>query len=247
MSLIKYVDAHTHLYMMSEEELKRAIDIKILIFAVSEDIESSIRTIQLAEKFKPYVIPFVGIHPWRVGKFDKKAIEKIAELIPAIRRYGGGIGEIGLDAKKPHLNKQLSFFQEFLELASNYKLPVNIHATRLWRIALKMVVEQDVRALFHWYSGPIDLLRDIKDAECFISINPCYIFQAQHHIVVEKAPMEIILTETDSPFVFRGVKLRPWFVVPLVRKIAKLRNLNEKELMQQILKNARKFLQFSLK
>ena len=239
-----YVDAHAHLYLMSEDDLKRTFESNIIVFAVSEDVDSSLKTLQLAERYKPMVIPFIGIHPWRVNEFDEKEIDKIAELIRELKKYGGGLGEIGIDAKKPAIEKQMKFFERFLELAAGYRLPVNIHATRLWRIALKMVIEHDVRANFHWYSGPLDLLRDIRDAECFISINPCYIFQAQHHIVVEKAPIEIMLTETDAPFTFRGIKLRSWFVIPLVRKIAQLREMQEEELRKQILQNAKKFLGF---
>lgn len=194
------------------------------------------------------MIPFVGIHPWRAPQLDPRVVDELEPLVKEAKKFGGGLGEIGIDSKHaPDPAKQLEIFKRQLELAASYRVPVNVHAYGLWRIALKMVIEEDVRALFHWYSGPIDLIRDIEDAECFIGLNVCGTFAARHHVIIEHAPLEIVLTETDSPFTYYGLKLRPWFVKPFVTKLSRIKGLPEEQLKRQIIRNLERYLGRSLK
>ena len=54
---IPYVDAHCHVYGISEERLKKLTD-EIIIVGVSEDLETSRTVIELGKKF-PNIIPMI--------------------------------------------------------------------------------------------------------------------------------------------------------------------------------------------
>ena len=55
------------------------------------------------------------------------------------------------------------------------------------------------RAVFHWYTGPLDLLEDILAAGYFISAPPAAAGSPLLRAVLSVAPLERIILETDCP------------------------------------------------
>ncbi|MEK6737836.1 MAG: TatD family hydrolase, partial [Planctomycetota bacterium] len=54
-----------------------------------------------------------------------------------------------------------------------FDLPVIIHSRGAWRDCLKMTKDAGVsRAVFHWYSGPLDVLEEIIDAGYYVGTTP---------------------------------------------------------------------------
>jgi len=50
---------------------------------------------------------------------------------------------------------------------------LNIHAAGTWKEVLEYLIKYDInRALIHWYTGPIDLVKEIERLGYYISINP---------------------------------------------------------------------------
>lgn len=233
------VDSHCHVYGFRPDELEKFKD--ILIIGVAEDYESSIKNLEISRDFLN-IYPFVGVHPWNIKGIVNQEIEKILDLVGRSR----GIGEVGLDERygKKSLEEQIVVFKMFCEVASEKNLPMNIHALDAWRESFNIVTSYNVkRVLFHWYTGPLSLLEDIASQKYYISINPAVIIQAKHKAILEKAEVDILLTESDGPYIYRGMSLDPLKIRELLQIIAAIKEIPLEYLEKVIEENLRRFLE----
>jgi TatD DNase family protein len=60
--------------------------------------------------------------------------------------------------------------------------------------------------------------------------------------ILKAAPVEIILTESDAPYAYRGMELRPEMVKEVVRIIAREKSIKYEEAESIIYDNAMKFI-----
>jgi len=155
-----FVDAHCHAYDLPKEELEKYRSYAII--GVSEDYESSLRTIDLSAEYEN-IVPFIGLHPWNVYKTSETELEKILAL--ADRDDVKGLGEIGIDKRiGKAYQRQREVFERFCEVSYEYDLPLSVHALDSWSEVLEILRKHDVeKAVFHWYSGPTDLLEEIAE------------------------------------------------------------------------------------
>jgi len=161
------VDAHAHLDLLdgAPEAIRKAISKGILaVIGVSMGAESMDRTMILKEAFPQIVLPAFGLHPWQIEKEDlAETLGRLEENL----RHGAAVGEIGLDYRiKTRKALQKKVFQKQLDLAKEKALPVIVHCRYSHQRALQMVEETGVpQAVFHWYSGPLELI-DTIETDC---------------------------------------------------------------------------------
>ncbi len=224
-----YLDAHVHLH--EDPSMKNEIPI---IIAVSDDLESSKKTLEIADN------PCVGIHPWQVEEASEEDLKELERLL----EEASCIGEVGLDHRYvKDKEKQLKFFEKFLTWSKEYDLPLNIHALDAWREVFELLLKYDVkRAYFHWYNGPLDLIEEIVGQGYFIGINAALRIQKKHAKVLERTPLKAILTESDGPYRYRGLNLRPKEIPWLVRKIAEVKGTSEENVVEEVYKNSVRWL-----
>jgi len=234
------IDAHSHAYDLPRRELEKYRSMRIV--SVSEDLESSLKTLSIAEEF-PNIIPFVGVHPWRLGEVSGSEVEEVLRLVEK-REDVKGIGEVGLDRKiEESYERQKEVFKKFCSLASEYDLPVNVHARAAWKDALEILEKLEVeKAVIHWYSGPIELLDEIAQIGYMITINPAVKIQERHRRVLEEAELNIILTESDGPYRYRGLDLKPEMIRDLIKFISEVKKVNEETLENIIASNFRRLI-----
>ena len=233
------VDAHCHAHAFSDAELREFSEIRII--AVSEDLESGRRTIGLSKRFNN-IIPFIGIHPWDLESISEKELEEVLKIL----RLSGamGIGEVGVDGRiKRSIRRQVEVFKLFCEISAELDLPVNVHALDAWDQVFEIMLKMDVRrALFHWYTGPIKLLRDIGEAGYYISINPAVRIQPKHRKVLENAELDMIITESDGPYNYRGLRLKPTMISDLMEFISNVKGVDRISLEKIIERNFERLL-----
>jgi len=221
-----FYDAHCHYNFIKNKKYDNFI-----IAAVSMDYETSVDTLSISDK---KILKGVGIHPWRVYE------ESIERVLPLVNK-ADFIGEVGLDfrfAKAPK-DLQIQVFKRFIEISEGKTL--NVHALDAWREAFELLVKHDVkRAIFHWYTGPIDLLKDIEYMGYFITINPSVTFQKKHQAVLEKADINIILTESDGGYEYRGRLLEPIHILEALEYISRLKEIEISDLNRKIESNFKK-------
>ncbi|MEM1601041.1 MAG: TatD family hydrolase [Sulfolobales archaeon] len=233
---MEFVDAHCHVHEFGEDDLGRYCNSKkFKIIAVSDDLQSSLKTLKIS-KTCLNIIPCVGIHPWNVGKVSEKDLEVVLEVAKDVRF----LGEVGIDKRfvPETYEKQLQFFRRFVEYSSSNGLGINVHAAGAWEDALRILFKYDVKlAIMHWYTGPITLLKDISSVGYYITVNPAVRIQLKSREVVLNAPLDMILTESDSPYEYRGMKLVPERVVDAVNEIASIKGVGLEEVINAVLNN----------
>ncbi|NLE64961.1 MAG: TatD family hydrolase, partial [Elusimicrobia bacterium] len=155
------------------------------------------------------------------------------------------IGETGLDFWYKHVRRdedkkreQRVVFERHLDLAKRHDLPIVIHSRGAWRECLEMTVASGVKkADFHWYSGPLDILKGILDAGFVISVTPALAYSEELKAAARLAPLEQILVETDTPV--RG--WTPKDVQTTVTLLAEVKGLPREEVARVVNATARGF------
>ena len=253
------IDTHAHLDQVEniEEVLKKAKEVGVTsVVAVSTDGASSIKNIEISRKIKePCIYVAIGIHPECAESLD---IGKNIGVIKENASNATAIGEIGLDywykwARKKEDKKQIQrdLFRLQLKIAKEHDLPVTIHSRGAWRDCLKIIEDIGIKkAVFHWYSGPREILEEICDKGYFISATPALSYSPQSQEAVKNAPIENTLIETDSPVFFKDPKgvfqATPKDVFRTLELYAQIKNMKEADALSVLNQNACDFFGITL-
>jgi len=245
---LELVETHAHLADLSgiPSVIGRAKEAGVkAVVAVAVNLETCMRNLELAGEYPDYVIPALGIHPTEWFNEDFRA------TIAFIRDHTSGcraMGEIGLDywnrevrKSRELLERQRSIYVELLGVARESGLPASIHSRGAWRDALTLAEEHGPDgAVFHWYSGPTDLLPELLDHGYYISCTPALEYSKELREAVTKAPIERILVETDSPVYIRSLARpsEPADVAITLRHLAEIKGLPPEDIAEATTRNA---------
>lgn len=259
------IDVHTHLQFHSfekdyDEVIKRAFEKGLdKIINTGTSLESSTKAVELAEKYEN-LYAIVGIHPHHADKVDygwDKELIKIAKSSKKVL----GIGEIGLDYYSyasngivdPKLQKDI--FLRQIEIANELNLPLQIHNRQAGNDILELLnqnkdlINQNPPGMFHCMSGNVEFLKKVLDLGFYVGFdgNISYEGIAKGEDtplarLVEEAPIERIVTETDAPFLtpipYRGSRNEPSYVIIVAQFIAKIKDLDTELVKEQTAQNA---------
>ncbi|MEM0365755.1 MAG: TatD family hydrolase [Acidilobaceae archaeon] len=239
-------DMHCHLYEFTDREIEDILDSdkEIVIVAVSDDLDSFYRIFDIERSYPGRVIGCVGFHPWSIREEPLHTVDYIIRL--AAREGLRCIGEVGLDKRflEPYTwSLQIEIFKRFLVLARDTGALINIHAPDAWSTALGMLIEYDIsKAMFHWYTGPLDLIDVIGSRGYKISINPAIKIQEKHARVAAYTPIDYIVFESDSPYNYRGLKLSPLMIRESMLKVSELKGVSLEYVVEKSRLNSEKLI-----
>jgi TatD DNase family protein len=202
------IDAHVHLDKYGElldQALNQIEAEKIFTIAVAMDVPSYVELQKIAERSE-LVLPTFGIHPRRAAEY--------ADRLPEIGRHiemSPAIGEIGLDfhwvkdaSTYPAQRKVLEYF---IAAATEQNKFVNLHTKAGEKEILDLLEKYDVkRAIIHWYSGPMDILKAMIDYGCYFTIGVEVLYSDYIKQIAHAVPDHLLLTETDNPGALRWLK-----------------------------------------
>jgi TatD DNase family protein len=241
------VDSHAHLEEL--DDLDSAIDRAkqngiVAIVAVGSDYQSNNRVLEIAAKHPGFVYPALGMHPGMLHQ-AASSLEQELQFIEDHLSQAVGIGEVGLDYHKRVLSgtskdRQHGVFGMVLSLGRKHCKPVIIHSRYAWRDSFALTKGAGVElAVFHWYTGPSNVLKDILDAGYFVSATVAAEYHAEHRRAVKEAPLEKLLLETDCPVVYQGHRSEPADVTHSLRAAADLKGLSPDIVAEKTTQNAR--------
>jgi len=245
----RLIDTHAHLSDLDDMEgvVQRAKQAGVeAVVAVGANLRTCAATLRWSEAFPGYVYPALGIHPTEWAEDD----------IPATLRFiedhiDGcvAVGEIGLDYwdKEARKNKQIrerqrDLYTRQLRMAAEHGKPVSVHGRGSWRDALDLARRHGPgRIVFHWYSGPLEVLGKLLDAGFLVSATPAAEFSRDHRAALVEAPLDRILIETDSPVSYRGAPAEPADLPRTLRALAELKGASEGEVARITTRSAERF------
>jgi TatD DNase family protein len=259
-TFLRFVDAHVHL---SDEEYAECVGEVIqearianvvALVSNSVDLKTSIKSLELTEKYPSLVYAAMGIQPGSVDHLAEEELERTLDLISKQRVNEAmvAIGEIGLDSYHMRSwNGQLRVFDEMLHCAESLRLPVIIHSRGTAEHVIERLPSYKLeKVLLHFFTGPPDSLSKAIENGYYISEGPVAVYSESIREVVRRVPMMHLLTETDGPVrfykpPFNGNRTTPAFIPQVVKAIADIKKTDVQTVAEKIARNFERF--FTLK
>ncbi len=215
------------------------------IVNVGTQISSSREAIDLAEQFDS-CLAVVGIHPHHADKVEKGWEKELTQL--AKHEKVIAIGECGMDYFSYQSNGivdptiQKKVFEQQLMIAHELQLPLQIHNRHAGKDIIEILrhhksLLQAIPGMFHCMSGDIELLNQVLDLNFYVGFDgnityPKLAPGEKTHLqdLVNAAPIERILIETDSPYLtpipHRGTRNEPKNAIMVAEFIAQLKGIS---------------------
>jgi TatD DNase family protein len=206
------IDAHIHLdqYTDVEEKVRRWQEKGIeAVVAVSTDLRSSYRTLELKKRFPDFIYAAIGFHPEQPLP-SKVDWNEWTSLLKQERHQLAAIGEVGLPyySAEAHLCLQhySELFEQIVQIAAETDLPLAIHAVYdRAQMALSILQKYKIaNAHFHWLKADPTIVEQIVQCGYSISVTPEVCYRERDQQLLSLIPMEQLLLETDAPWQFAG-------------------------------------------
>ena len=255
----KTVDSHAHLELIHNSEpdsplIKQTLDEAASVgidrvVQVGYSAEQSIWSVKCAEAFVGRVLAAVALHPNEAPVVDdlEKDLKVIEELAshPRVR----AIGETGLDffrTAEDLQEKQKYSFRRHIKIAKDHNKALVIHDRDAHRAVLDLLIEEGApdNTIFHCYSGDVAMAKECISNKYILSFAGTVTFKnaPQLREAVALVPIELLLVETDSPFLSpmpnRGALNTPAQIPNTLRAIADVRGESADYLAAAISENA---------
>ena len=253
-----YIDTHSHLYEPEfdadrSEAVARAVAAgvdRLLLPAI--DSESHERLFQMCRDYPDNCIPMMGLHPTSVN--DNPAWrEELALVGQYLEKSPVGefcaVGEIGLDLywSRDFREEQMEAFEQQIELALRYDLPIAVHTRSAWEEMCEVMEGfrgRGVRGVFHAFSDGLESYRRLRECGDFIfGVGGVVTFKKSPLTeVVREIPLEELVLETDCPYLtpvpFRGQRNESAYIPYICAKVAELKGVTPEEVAAQTTENA---------
>jgi TatD DNase family protein len=261
-----FYDTHAHLHYPDYEgdlpqalERARAAGITKIV-AVGIDLASSLRAVQLAERFTG-LYAAVGWHPTHANEAPE-------DLRPALRELARhpkvvAIGETGLDYYRHpkatdfpvdlagYRRNQARLFEQQLEVAAESGLNAVIHQRESFDDTLRMMQRfaGRVRGQWHCFDHDAAALERVLALGSVVSFTGLLTFKNRPNLreVLAAAPMGCFMLETDSPYLVpephrgRVERCEPAFVKDIAAVAARVKGCSLEELSAATCRTAADF------
>ncbi|MBQ1400559.1 MAG: TatD family hydrolase [Lachnospiraceae bacterium] len=185
----------------------------------------------------PHVFMLAGIHPHDAAGTTDADLARIEEFAHAEKCVG--VGEIGLDRHWPDADKEAQerVFLAQLDIAKRLKMPVAIHSRDASEDTLRIMQTEgrDLGGVIHCYSYSKETAEKYLEMGYFLGIGGVITYKNGRKLaeVVGYAPIEQLVLETDAPYLspepFRGKRNSSYQLPLVVKKIAEIKGLTERE------------------
>ncbi|OHB20232.1 MAG: hypothetical protein A2854_04445 [Parcubacteria group bacterium RIFCSPHIGHO2_01_FULL_56_18] len=270
---MNYYDCHTHVNFVAFKDdadvtIKRAQDAGVGMIMVGTQFDTSVDAVKVAESHDN-VYAAIGLHPIHSTKsyhdekelgeggkeftsrgevFDAAKYEALAQSSKVV-----AIGECGLDyyrLEEDTKKRQEETFVQQIEMANRLNKPLMLHIRDAYEDSLALLkAHAKVKGDVHFFAGDWNIAKQFLNFGFTLSFTGVLTFAREYDEVVRNAPLDMLLTETDAPYVapkpYRGKRNEPAYVVEVVKAIAEIRQEPLEKVQEQLAINARRV--FSMK
>lgn len=252
---MKIFDSHAHYDddSFNEDRIKVLEELKnnniIGVLNCGSSFKGAVDSLNLA-KNNDFFYAAVGIHPEYADTVDEDMLNEIKNMTsyPKVK----AIGEIGLDyyyEDNPSKEVQKEAFIKQMKLAKELNLPVVIHDRDAHKDILDIIkMFPEVYGVIHCFSGSVEFARECLKLGYYIGFTGVVTFKNARKTleVAKEVPIDKILVETDCPYMapepHRGKRNRSEYIEQIIKKIAKIKEISEEELNNQVILNTKHLL-----
>lgn len=189
----------------------------------------------------------LGLHPVFISEHQYDDINALKDILETSRPIA--IGEIGLDFydKSLDIEKQLTLFEQQLQLACDIDLPVILHVRKAHEEVLACLKKYPVKGgVVHAFNA------SLQQAERYMVYNFKFGFggmltyerSSKLRKLARELPIDSMVLETDSPDMtvqaHRGERNSPEYLPDCLASLAEIRDLPISEIADQTTQNALK-------
>jgi TatD DNase family protein len=262
----RYIDAHCHLQFGQYDADREAVIAEMRekgvgAVVVGCDLESSKKAVALAEQHE-HLWASIGQHPTGTEEaFDPVAYRALAESKQVV-----AVGECGLDYFRTEdiataRAAQTPLFEAQVVLAAELDLPLVIHARpskgtvdAYHDIAAILADAKrrhpNLRGYMHFFAGGVEEARTFLTLGFTLSFTAVITFARDYDAVIREAPLDMLLAETDAPYVApasrRGTRNDPFAVIDVSEKVATIRGDDPETVRASLLATTRRLFSLPL-
>ena len=216
-----------------------------------EDVFTPLR--ELAKHPRVVAIGETGLDYHRLPS-EEVAKEKQVQVMTALRTETDE--EIEAQIRDgAYKSKQVSLFEQQLDLAVELGLNAVIHQRDAWEDTLKIMQPYTGKllAVFHCFGGSLDQANEVLDLDHLVSFTGIVTFKngAPVREISAQIPLWKFMVETDCPYLapvpFRGKRCEPAYTRIVAETIASARQVPLEEIAEATTETAEKFFQFNRK
>ncbi|SCY27328.1 TatD family hydrolase [Flavobacterium caeni] len=247
-------DTHTHLYSEAFADdrnamMQRALDAGVTRFFVPAiDSGYTQAMYDLEQQYPHNVFLMMGLHPTHVQPETFEAELAHVERELAARKFYA-VGEIGIDLywDKTTLGIQQIAFRRQIQLAKQYKLPINIHCRDAFDEIFEVLESEkspELFGIFHCFTGTYEQALQAISLGMKLGIGGVATFKnGKIDQFLNQIDLRHIVLETDSPYLapvpYRGKRNESSYVVNVVQKLSEIYGLAPEEIARTTTQNSR--------
>ena len=257
------VDSHCHLdypnlYERLDDVMKNCESNQIeSLLTICTTLESFKKIEIIINKYKNIYGTF-GIHPHETKNFTNIDSQFIIQSKKKNKKIIG-IGETGLDFYYNHSDKkvQKKMFIEHINAAAELDIPVIVHTRNAeddtYDILKREKENSNIKILIHCFTGSKSFSKKLLDLNCYISLSGIITFKNSNDLIetVSDIPIENLLVETDSPYLsplpYRGKPNEPAYIIHVIDKLSKIKNVSKETIMNYTTNNFKKLFNLEVK
>lgn len=216
---------------------------------VGSDFSTLDQVIALTEQYS-YIYGAIGVHPGNTQVLNEETFAQLKEKIGHPKCVA--IGEIGLDYywDTPDRETQKIWFAKQMELAKEVNLPMVIHSRDAANDTYGMMKEansEKVGAIIHCFGYGKEQARQYLNMGFYLGIGGVVTFTNGRKLkeVVEYAPLEQLVLETDCPYLapvpHRGKRNYSGYLSLIAQEIARIKKVEYETVLRVTSENAMKF------
>lgn len=232
-------DTHTHLYSEEfsedrEKMIQSAIDSGVSrLFVPSIDSSYTQKMYALEAQYPENVFLLMGLHPCYVKEnYEDELAHVITELE---NRKFAAIGEIGIDLfwDKSFLKQQQDVFLKQIQLAKQYKLPINIHCREAFNEVFEILEQEkseELWGIFHCFTGDFNQAQQAISCGMKLGIGGVATFKnGEIDQFLNEIDLKHIVLETDAPYLapvpYRGKRNESSYIKVIAEKLSEIYQL----------------------
>lgn len=236
---LTWTDTHCHLFVQEfdadrADMIQRAKATGITRMMLPNiDIGTVEQMLSVCEAFPGTCYPMLGLHPCSVTADYQDVLRTMSAFFQTHDLVG--VGETGIDLywDTSFRNEQVKSFEQHIDWAKEYDLPVIIHSRESLDLTIDIIRQhQDgrLKGIFHCFGGTLAQGQAIAALDFKMGIGGIITYKKSTlPAVLRELPLSSVVLETDSPYLapvpFRGKRNEPSYLQYVAEAVSQALNL----------------------
>ncbi len=199
----------------------------------------------------PNLFPALGLHPYFIEEHHPEQLHVLRQLLQTQAPRVLAVGEIGVDGRKPDLDRQWQLFRAQLDLAQEFRKPVIIHSVKTHdEVCAELRRRQFGQGVIHAFSGSRQQAENFVECGLWLGIGGVITHERSRKTrgAIRQIPLEKLVLESDAPDMamagHQGQRNSPQWLPEVLQSLAELREMAPEELAAQLWRNTCELFQY---